>query len=135
MLGLRAFIGCAFWFHGLGKVTDLTRFAWEFGIPVGLAASAAWTQVIGAVLLIGGLLTPLAAAGLASTMAVASIELIARGERFVDPAGHSWEAAGLYVIANVVIVLIGPGRLSLDAVLVERMAPARGSPRAAVVER
>lgn len=109
----------------IGKVTDLTGFAEEFGIPVTLAAAAAWTQVIGAVLLIGGLLTPLAAAGLASTMAVASIELIARGERFVDPEGHSWETAGFYVIANVVVVLVGPGRWSLDVLLSRRMATAR----------
>ena len=117
LLMLRVFVGVAFWFHGSGKVVDLTAFAAEFQIPPTLAAAAAYTQVAGAWLLIAGLLTPAAGFGLATTMAVAVAELIARGESFVDPGGHSWEAPALYLVANALLILAGPGRWSLDAVL------------------
>ena len=53
-------------------------------------------------------------------------QLIARGERFVDPGGHSWEAAAFYLVANVVLVLTGAGRWSVDAILWSRHRPPRG---------
>lgn len=117
LLMLRVFIGVAFWFHGSAKVVDVAAFAAEFQIPPLLAAVAAYTQVAGALLLMAGLLTPAAALGLAATMGVAVAELIARGESFVDPGGHSWEAPALYLVANAVLILAGPGRWSLDAAL------------------
>jgi putative oxidoreductase len=117
LLMLRVFIGVAFWFHGSGKVVDVAAFAAEFQIPPLLAMVAAYTQVAGALLLIAGLLTPAAALALAATMGVAMMQLITRGERFVDPGGHSWEAAAFYFVANVVLVLAGPGRWSIDAAL------------------
>ncbi len=115
LLVLRVFVGVAFWFHGFGKLEQLTPFAAEFQIPLSLAAVAAYTQMIGALLLIAGLCTPAAALGLGSTMAVAMTMLIARGERFVDPGGHSWEASAFYLIATVTLLVAGPGRWSLDA--------------------
>lgn len=117
MLALRVFVGIAFWFHGSAKIADLSAFAREFGIPLALATGAAYTQTIGALLLIVGLLTPLAAAALASTMAVATIELAWRGEHFVNPGGHSWEASAFYLIATTVLCLVGAGRWSLDAMV------------------
>ena len=124
LLMLRVFIGVAFWFHGSGKVVDLAAFAAEFQIPPLLAAVAAYTQVAGALLLMAGLLTPAAALGLAATMGVAVAELIARGESFVDPGGHSWETAALYLVANAALILAGPGRWSLDAALLRtRLLP------------
>ena len=125
LLGLRLFVGSAFWFHGTGKIGDLAAFASEFHIPVALAAVAASTQIAGAVLLVAGFLTPAAALSLGATMAVAMMQLIARGERFVDPTGHSWEPAAFYLVANLVLVLTGPGRWSLDALLWSRRERAR----------
>jgi putative oxidoreductase len=125
LLALRVFVGVAFWFHGLGKTEELTAFAVEFQIPLPLAAAAAYTQVIGALLLIAGLCTPAAALGLGSTMAVAMTLLIARGERFVDPGGHSWEASGFYLIATAALLVAGPGRWSLDALFWARVGRIR----------
>lgn len=115
LLALRVFVGVAFWLHGFGKIEELNAFAAEFQIPLPLAAAAAYTQVIGALLLIAGLCAPAAALGLGSTMAVAMTLLIARGERFVDPGGHSWEASAFYLVASVTLLVAGPGRWSLDA--------------------
>ena len=117
LLTLRLFVGVAFSFHGLAKVMDLAAFAAEFQIPYALAAVAAYTQVAGALLLIAGFVTPVAASALAATMAVAMAELIARGERFVDPGGHSWEAPAFYFVANLVLALAGPGRWSVDGLI------------------
>jgi putative oxidoreductase len=117
LLMLRVFIGVAFWFHGSSKVADVGAFAGDFQIPPLVAAVAAYTQVAGALLLIVGLLTPAAALALAGTMGAAIVHLIARGERFVDPGGHSWEAAAFYFVANICLILTGPGRWSFDAAL------------------
>lgn len=120
LLILRAFIGIAFLFHGYGKIADLAGFAAEFDIPLRLASAAAYTQFVCGLLMIVGLLTPPAALALATTMAVATFELISRGEPFVSPHGHSWEAASLYLVAASAVALLGPGRLSLDAILFGR---------------
>jgi putative oxidoreductase len=120
LLLLRSFIGVAFLFHGYGKMIDVHGFAAEFGIPLPVAAAAAYTQFIGGVLMILGAATPLAAAALAATMAVATFELIGRGEPFVNPHGHSWEAAAFYLVAASAMALLGPGRFSVDALLLGR---------------
>lgn len=120
LLLLRVFVGVAFWFHGSGKTADLSAFATEFQIPLVLAAAAAYTQVAGGLLMVLGLCTPASALGLSATMAVAMTELIARGERFINPGGHSWEACAFYFIATVTLLVAGPGRWSLDALLFTR---------------
>src|ERR671917_107978 len=82
----------------------------------------AFTQFIGGLLLICGALTPLACSGIAATMAVAALELIARGEPFVNPDGHSWEGAAFYLVAASAVALLGPGRFSVDALVFDRRA-------------
>lgn len=67
--------------------------------------------------MIVGLVTPLASLAIASTMVVATLSLIGRGEPFVSPHGQSWEASSFYFIASLVVALLGPRLISLDAVL------------------
>ena len=69
----------AFVLHGWGKVTNISGFAVEQGVPVVLGAAAAYVQFIGGLLLLG-LLTPLAAFGIGVTMAVAVVMLVRAGE-------------------------------------------------------
>ena len=114
LLLLRAFVGVAFVFHGSGKSRDVAAFAAEFGVPKPLAVAGAYTQLACGLLLLAGLATPLASLAIGSTMAVAVAKLIARGERFVNPEGHSWEAAGFYLVACAALTLLGPGAYSLD---------------------
>jgi putative oxidoreductase len=114
LLLLRVFVGVAFVFHGSGKSRDVAAFAAEFGVPKPLAVAGAYTQLACGLLLLAGLATPLAGVAIASTMAVAVAKLIARGERFVNPDGHSWEAAGFYFVACAALTLLGPGAYSLD---------------------
>ncbi|MBY0504486.1 MAG: DoxX family protein [Bryobacteraceae bacterium] len=117
MLLLRCFVGVAFLFHGGGKTGELENFAREFDVPFALAAAAAYAQLLGAVILIVGIVTPMGSLLIASTMLVAVSKLIQRGEVFVNPSGHSWEAPAFYLVAAVVILLLGPGRYSLDGYL------------------
>ena len=114
---LRVFIGIAFLFHGFGKVKDLSAFATEFQLPFGIAAMAAYVQFFGAFLMIIGLLTPLVSMSLAGTMAVATFTLIAKGESFVDPHAHTWEASSFYLVTCLAVALLGPGIFSTDALL------------------
>ena len=67
------FAGVAFVLHGWGKVADVSGFAAEQGVPVVLGAAAAYVQFIGGLLLVVGLLTPLAAFGIGVTMVVAVV--------------------------------------------------------------
>lgn len=115
LLLLRGLVGVAFLFHGGGKVADVAGFAEEFGIPMGLAWLAALSQVLAGVVLIPGFVTPIAAVVLVGNMLVATAKLILRGESFINPHGHSYEASAFYFIASLLLLLLGPGAISLDA--------------------
>lgn len=117
LLALRLFVGVAFVLHGLGRIGDLPGFAAMYGISRGQSLAAKLTQIIGGVFLIIGFLTPVAGLGIAATMVVATLILRHKGERFINPTGHCWENSAFYVLAGVVIALLGPGRFSIDALL------------------
>lgn len=120
LLLLRVFAGVAFVLHGWGKVADVSGFAAEQGVPVVLGAAAAYVQCIGGLLLVVGLLTPLAAFGIGVTMVVVVVMLVRAGESFINPGGHSWESAALYVVVMLCLMMLGAGRFSLDKMLFTR---------------
>jgi putative oxidoreductase len=65
------------------------------------------------------LLTPLAAFGIACTMAFAVFgHHMRQGDPFVATSGGpSYELAAVYLGAALLMILAGPGKLSLDALL------------------
>lgn len=121
LLVLRVMIGTAFLFHGGGKIKDPLH--WMDGMPGNhpppiLQAVAAVTEFGGGLALILGLLTPLAALGIAATMAVALATVhIPHGDPFVAHGGASAEPAAVYLAMMIMFLLVGPGTLSLDALL------------------
>jgi putative oxidoreductase len=115
LLLLRVFVGIAFIQHGSGKLMHPSEFAAKFGISVWLALATMLTQLGGGILLILGVLTPLAALGIAGTMLTATVFLIQRGEAFINPAGHSWENSAFYLTAGISLALSGAGPWSVDA--------------------
>lgn len=123
LLLLRVFAGVAFLGHGWGKVTDVGGFSAANNVPVLLGALAAYVQFLGGLLLTIGLLTPLAALGICTTMVVAVAMLIRAGESFINPGGHSWESAALYVLLMVLFSAFGAGKYSLDHLIVSRGRP------------
>lgn len=115
LLGLRLVGGSAFMLHGWGKIQD--PFGWmgpDSSMPGLLQALAAVSEFGGGLAWVIGLLTPLASFGLMCTMAVASFTHISRGDPFVGRGG-SYELALLYFAISIVFMIMGAGKISLDA--------------------
>jgi putative oxidoreductase len=130
-------MGAAFIQHGWPKFQN--AFHWMDregapGPPGFLQALAAFSEFGGGIALILGLLTPLAALGIACTMigALAMVHL-PNGDPFVaaKPGGPSYEPALGYLANALLVLLAGPGVLSLDALLFDRKVPVSdfGAPR------
>jgi putative oxidoreductase len=133
LLCLRLVVGAAFILHGWPKIQS--PLAWmgpDAPVPGPLQACAAVAEFGGGMALMVGLLTPLAALGLAITMLVAiGMVHLPQGHAFVaKPPNPSYELAAAYLSAVVAILCLGPGRFSLDALVLGRTAgqhqPAEG---------
>jgi putative oxidoreductase len=126
ILLLRVIVGSAFVVHGLPKIQS--PFSWMGpGAPVPgfLQALAAVSEFFGGLALIFGFLTPLAALGIAFTMAFALVMVHLRsGNAWIsaDPSKPAYELVALYLLAVISIILTGPGAFSLDALLFGRTA-------------
>src|SRR5688572_27195826 len=115
LLVLRVVTGIAFIFHGWGKIQ--APFSWmgpTAPVPGFLQALAAIAEVGGGLAWILGLLTPLASLGIAATMAVAVATHLMQGDPFFAMGGSSYEVAAVYFSISLVLLLVGPGRLSAD---------------------
>ena len=117
LLLLRLVMGVAFVLHGWPKIQN--PFGWmgpEATMPAILVALAAVAEFGGGIALIPGLLTRLASLGIASVMVVAiGMVHVPKGDPFVGQGGPSWELAAVYLACAVLFLLLGPGRISLDA--------------------
>jgi len=123
LLLLRAVAGLAFMFHGWSKIQN--PFGWmgpDALAPGIFQALAALSEFGGGLAWILGLLTPLASLGIAATMAVAFwLHAVLRGDPFVAAGGGgSYELAALYLCIALLLLAVGPGRLSLDRALFGR---------------
>jgi putative oxidoreductase len=123
LLILRVVTGAAFMFHGWYKIQSPGgAFGWmgtEAPIPGIIQGLAVLAEFGGGLLLILGLLTPLAALGIACTMIVAlGMVHLPNGDPFVgQPGKPSFELAAAYLANAILFVLLGPGMLSLDGLL------------------
>jgi putative oxidoreductase len=122
LLLLRLVMGAAFLFHGWGKIQ--TPFDWmgpDAPVPGILQALAALAEFGGGIALILGFLTRLGSLGIASVMVVAlGMIHLPNGDPFVNPKGASFELAAVYLACAIVFLLLGPGRISADALLFRR---------------
>lgn len=133
LLLLRLFVGYFFFETGWGKVHDLAAFVQRFeewGIPLpGLNAPlAAWTELIGGLLIMSGLATRLVSIPLIINMAVAVVTVKLRKVEGLDDFVELDEP--LYALAFLVLLFAGPGKASLDY-LILRWRTARAVPAAA----
>ncbi len=124
LLVLRVAAGVAFLFHGWPKIQN--PFGWMgegAGIPGWLQALAALSEFGGGAAWIVGLLTPLASFGILCTMVKAvHLHAIVLQHPFVGKQG-SYELALVYGCVAVLLLLTGPGKLSLDALIFHRRKP------------
>jgi len=117
LLLIRVVVGLAFMLHGWGKIQNPFGWMGPDGFAPGVfQALAAISEFGGGLAWILGLLTPLASVGIACTMAVAfSTHAVLRGDPFVSmTGGPSYELAAVYFCIALLLIALGPGRLSLD---------------------
>lgn len=117
---IRFVVGAALMVHGWGKIK--TPFSWmppDAPIPGFLQFLAAFSEFGGGLALIIGLLTPIAAFGIACTMAFAAFGVHLRaGQPFVSmTGGPSYELAAVYLATALLMIFAGPGKLSLDSLI------------------
>jgi putative oxidoreductase len=116
LLLLRLVVGSAFMIHGFGKIQN--PMGWmgpEAPTPGIFQALAAVSEFGGGFAWIIGLLTPLAALGILSTMVVAVYtHMVVRGDPFVSTGGTAFELPLVYLCVAIVLIAMGPGCLSLD---------------------
>lgn len=123
LLVLRLVAGSAMALHGWPKIQHAGSWMGANApVPAPLQMLAAFAEFGGGLGWIAGLLTPLASLLIGVTMAVAAgMVHIAAGHPFVaNQAGPSFEPALGYLAIAVALLLVGPGRISLDAWLFDR---------------
>lgn len=122
---LRLVVGSALMLHGWPKMQS--PFAWmglDAPVPGFLQALAALSEFGGGLAMVTGFLTPLACLGILATMGTA-VTMVHRsqGDPFVAPhgwQGGSYELALVYFAVALTVLLVGPGKLSLDYLLLGR---------------
>jgi putative oxidoreductase len=129
LLLLRLVMGAAFILHGWPKIQDPLKWMEGLGlghIPSFLQAIAAFAEFAGGIALILGLLTPIAAFLLFCQM-IGALVLVhfPQGDPFVRVGGSSYELPLLYLVLSILLMLLGPGRFSLDALWVKQPARRR----------
>ena len=115
---IRMMVGVVFLAHGYQMVfmfgfAGISAGFAKTGIPLAgvMGPAAALMELLGGLALFTGLLTRWAAVGLAVTMAVAVLKVHLKAGFFL-PAG--FEYALTLLVANVALVLTGPGVCALD---------------------
>lgn len=118
LLVMRLVVGTAFIIHGWPKIQN--PFGWmgpQSPVPGFFQLLAAVSEFGGGVAWIIGLLVPLASLGIGCTMTVAvSMHAFVLHDPFVSlTGGRSYELAAAYLCVAVLLLVVGPGRFSLDA--------------------
>ena len=125
LLVLRVTIGAVMFAHGYnhvwgpGTITGTAAWFESIGMkpPLVQAWMASITEMGAGVLLVLGLLTPLAAAGVIGVMAVAWVVAHRRNGFFIFKPGQGWEYVMVLLVVSAAIATVGPGRWSLDDAL------------------
>lgn len=122
LLLLRLVSGAAMTLHGWPKFQN--AFNWmgpDAPVPGFLQALAAFSEFMGGMALVVGLLTKLSALGIWFTMSFALFVVhIPKGDPFVSMGGPSWELAAVYWVIMSVLILRGAGAYSLDSLFFKK---------------
>lgn len=120
---LRATIGIVMLAHGWnhvfggGKIEGTANWFDSLGMKPGIVHAwlASLTELGAGALLVLGLLTPLAAAGVVGTMLVAWITNHKGNGFFIFRPGEGWEYVMTLTLSAAALAMIGPGEWSIDA--------------------
>ena len=122
LLVLRVAAGAVFLAHGInhifggGKIKGTAGWFESLGMKPGYlhAWTASLTEIGAGGLLVLGLLTPVAAAGVIGVMLVAWITNHARNGFFIFRKGEGYEYVMTLTVVGLVIAILGPGNWSVD---------------------
>lgn len=125
LLLLRCAVGATFLAHGWnhifrgGKIAGTAGWFESLGMKPGIlhAWTASVVEIAAGAMLIVGLLTPLAAAGVVGVMVVAWITNHRTNGFFIFRPGEGWEYVMNLTIAGIALSALGAGELSLDHAL------------------
>ena len=136
LLVARLTVGILFVSTGWGKVHNLPKIVAYFGelhipAPAFNAVLASFTELIGGTLLVVGLASRLAALPLMVTMVVAIVT--AKLDEIHGLPDLFGEVEWTYLVLLMVIVVFGPGKASLDALVRSRLGARRAGAPASVV--
>jgi putative oxidoreductase len=122
---MRCTVGAVMLAHGInhifrgGKIAGTGRWFESLGMRPGVlhAWTASLVEVVGGAMLVVGLLTPLAAAGVVGTMSVAWITNHRGNGFFIFRPGEGWEYVMTLTFVGLAIGVLGAGQWSLDEAL------------------
>jgi len=125
LLILRVAVGVIMLAHGInhiwrgGKIKGTAGWFGSLGMKPGIlhAWLASLTELGAGALLILGLFTPLAAAGVVGTMTVALITNHITNGFFIFRPGEGWEYVGSLIMSGLALGATGPGEWSIDHAL------------------
>ncbi len=134
LLARITFGGAMLWAHGWPKLANFSTISEKFPSLFGLSSStclglAIFAEVFCAILLILGLTSRFALSQLIVTMSVGVYVnlFIFQRQLFDSPGKPSAELAFIYLMVFVILMILGPGRVSLDAVISEKRAQKKSS--------
>jgi putative oxidoreductase len=122
LLILRLALGGVFLAHGInhvfggGRIPGVARWFESMGMRPGLVHAwlASLTEIGAGALLVVGLLTPLAGAGVVGTMVVAWVINHLKNGFFIFRPGEGWEYVMTLTALGLVVATLGPGEWSID---------------------
>ena len=118
---IRVFTGALLIHHGFEKLNDISNFADAFvrplhlPFPVTLSYFAAFAEIVGSWFLILGFATRLGALAILGTMSVAIYHAVATSGFNI----YLLELLGLYFSSAAAILMLGPGKFSVDFIIYE----------------
>ena len=127
------------WFDGAGLQSTLRIFREDLRIPAPLALLAVATEFLGGLGLIVGLLSRVAAVGIAVVMSVALLTVHRKFGFFMnwygEKQGHGVEYHILVLALATVVIFKGAGALSLDQALSRHLGAQSGATLGTITDR
>lgn len=112
--GLRLVLGVVFIVHGSEKFDPVfAGYLPSFGIPIEMQIPLALAELVPGILLIIGVLSRISASLLAIVM-IGAIFLVLHAASFTGQGGYEYPL--VLLATNLIIIVIGPGRISLSHV-------------------